>query len=82
MTNENRLISSSAHTDIEGADRVRRYQGILGWTETSDFNNYVNNNFLLSCNITADDINRSDNIYGKATHILKGKKRRKKPTAH
>ena len=50
--------------DIEGTDRVRRYQEILGWPETSALKNYVNNNLLLNCNINVDDIDRSEEIYG------------------
>ena len=50
--------------DIEGADRARIYQGLLGWPETSVFKTYVNNNLLLNCSITMEDINRADHIYG------------------
>ena len=68
--------------DIEGTDRARIYQGILGWQSTSDFKTYVNNKLLLKCNITVDNINRDEDIYGGATPILLGKTRRKKPTVH
>ena len=44
--------------DNEGGDRVRIYQGLLSWPETSDFKTYVNNNLLLNCSITVDGINR------------------------
>ena len=50
--------------DIEWADRSRIYQVILGWIEISAFKTYVNNNFLLNCNITVNDIHRADHIYG------------------
>ena len=68
--------------DIEVEDRARRYEGLLGWTATSFFNNYVNNSLLLNCNITVDEINRSKHLYGEATLIVKGKRRRKIPTVH
>ena len=59
---------------IEGAERARRYQRLLGWSETSYFNTYFNNNLLLKCNITSDDINRAEHIYGGATPILQVKR--------
>ena len=59
-----------------------RYQVLLGCPETSAFNNYVINNLLINFNITVDDINRSEHIYGEATTILQGKLRRRKPTVH
>ena len=68
--------------DIEGADRPRRYQVLLGWPATSDLNTYVNNNLLLEFSITVYDINISNNIYGEATPILQGKIRSRKPTVH
>ena len=70
------------HADIEGSERARIYQGLLGWTATSAFNTYVKNNLLLSCNKTLYDINRYTHINGKATPVLQGKMRRKKPTVH
>ena len=68
--------------DIEGAERARRYQVLFGWPEKSDFNTHVNNNLLLNCNITTDDINRAHTIYGEATSILQDKMMSKKPIVH
>ena len=43
---------SYTRAEIEGEDRAKRYQGLLGCPATSAFNTYANNNFLLKCNIT------------------------------
>ena len=50
--------------DIEGSDRSKRYQGLLGWPGNSAFKTYFNNNLLLNCNITVYYINRAEHIYG------------------
>ena len=68
--------------DINVADRERRYQVLLGWTETSSFKTYVNNNLILNCNITVNDINRAEHIYGGAKPTIRGKTRKKKPKVH
>ena len=65
------------HAGIEGADRARRYQGLLVRPLKSAFNTYVNNNLLLKCNITMDDKKIAQDIYGKATPILQDKTMRK-----
>ena len=49
---------------IEGADRARIYQGLLGWPETSALKTYVNSNLLINCKINVYYINRSEHIYG------------------
>ena len=63
-------------------DKARKYQGLLGWPETSAFKTYVLKNLLVNCNITVVDINRADNLYGEAVPILQGKTRGKKPRVH
>ena len=68
--------------DIGGADRARRYQGILGWPETSAFKTYINENLLTNCNIPVDEINRSEDIYLYTTPILQVKRISKKPIVH
>ena len=68
--------------DIEGADIERRYRGLLGWPEKSDFNTYVTNKLLLNCNINVDDINISEDIYGESAPIIQGKIKMKKSTVH
>ena len=68
--------------DIEGAYIARRDKLLLGWPSTSNFKTYVNNNLLLNCNITVDEISIAEHIYGEATPILQGETRRKTSTVH
>jgi len=42
--------------EIKGADKVLSYQGILGWLTKNSLIPYVDNNLLLNCDITSDDI--------------------------
>ena len=51
-------------TGIEGEDRARRYQGLLGWSKIIAFKTYFNDNLLINFNMTVDDINRSEKKYG------------------
>ena len=68
--------------DIEGADRARRYQRLLGCTETSASKTYVNNKIMFNFKITVDYMNRTKNIYGESKPIIKGKMRINIPTVH
>ena len=42
----------------------------------------VENNMITNCNINADNIKRSDTIWGTAGSVLQGKMKRKKPNTH
>ena len=68
--------------NIEGSNIARIYQGLLGWLDTINFRNYVNNNLLIKCNIAVSDTNRYDHIYWEETPIIQVKTRRNKPTVH
>ena len=68
--------------DVEGADRARKYHVLIGFPETSVFKTYVNNNFLLNCNISVDGIHIAGNVYEGSTSILQVQMRRKKPILH
>ena len=48
--------------NIEGSNIAIIYQGLLGWLDTINFRNYVNNNLLIKCNISVDEINIYDYI--------------------
>jgi hypothetical protein len=65
--------------EIQGADRARKIQQQIGWPSTSHFKSIVSKQLLLNCNITIDDINRAELIYGPPTPILQGKMTRQKP---
>ena len=63
--------------DIEGADRARVLQQLLQWPSTADFKRYINENLLINCDVTSDDVNRAISIYGEQVPILRGKKVRR-----
>ena len=68
--------------EIADADRVLYYQELLGWPSMAAFKSYVKNNEILNCDVTIDDIARSEQLYGKAVPELKGKMKRIKPVSH
>lgn len=43
---------------------------------------YVNENLINNCNITADDINRAELVYGPAVPYIQGHMTRKRPLVH
>ena len=65
--------------EIEGADKARLLQAKLGWPSTADLKRYINNNLIINCPITSDDIARADAIYGPQIPLLKGKTVRQRP---
>ena len=65
--------------EIEGADRARSLQQLLGWPSTADLKRYVANNLITNCPVTVDDITRAQYIYGPPTPLLQGKMTRKTP---
>ena len=68
--------------EIDGANKARKYQEVLGWEISDTMKRLVTENHLLCCDITVDDITRAVEIYGKAVPILKGKMIRPLPKAH
>ena len=66
-------------SDIEGADRARYLQSVLGWPSDTTFQTIIQNNQLLNCKTTTDDITRAKTIYGPAIPLLKGKMIRQTP---
>jgi len=65
--------------EIEAADEARLLQQRIGWPSTSYFKGVVSKKLIKNCNITVDDINRADIIYGPPVPLLQGKMIRKKP---
>jgi hypothetical protein len=65
--------------EIEGADKARILQQLLNWPSTQKFKEILAGNQLRNCDVTVDDVNRADAIYGPAVAILKGKTVRRRP---
>ena len=55
--------------EIEGADNARILQQLLNWPSTQKFKEIIAGNQLRNCDITVDDINRAEAIYGPAVAI-------------
>ena len=57
--------------EILQADKARRYQAILGWPSEAGFKDIVSKNWTVNCDITVDDIERAQMIYGTPVPLLK-----------
>ena len=66
--------------EIQGADNARLLQRDIGWPSTEYFKQYIKKQLLNNCNVTVDDINRADIIYGPAKPTLEGKMIRLHPS--
>ena len=58
--------------DIEGSDRSRDLQYLLGWLSDKHLINAISKNLIIDCPVLSDDVKRSHAIYGPTTAILKG----------
>ena len=65
--------------DIEGVERSRDLQHILGWPSNQQLINALSNNFIINCPVLSDDVRCAHAVYGPATTILKGEITRKNP---
>ena len=65
--------------EIQGANNARSLQQMIGWPSASHFKSIVKKQLLQNCNVTVDDINRADIIYGPARPLLQGKMTRLHP---
>ena len=68
--------------EIKGADTSRDIQQYLHYPSTSILKQYVNENLINNCKITADDINRAEIVYGPAVPYIQGHMTRKRPLIH
>ena len=66
-------------SEIEGSDRARDLQQLLGWPSYQQSINALIKNLIINWPILSDDVRRSQAIYGTATDILKVKMARKRP---
>ena len=66
---------------VEKARRARKIHHIIGWPSTQTYKHIVKNNLMKNIDVTIDDINRAEDIFGKPVPILKGKSTNKKQKA-
>jgi hypothetical protein len=66
--------------EIKGADDARALQQEMGWPSNTAFKNIIKNNLITNTEVTIDDVNRAELIYGTAMPLLQGKMTRVKPT--
>ena len=68
--------------EIKGADTSRDIHQYLHYPSTSTLKHYVKENLINNCNITADNINRAELVYGPAVPYIQGHMTRKRPLIH
>ena len=70
------------HDEIKRADLSRKYQEYLFYPGTKSLSKYVANNLITNSEITVDDVNRGELIYGPLVPYLQGHMVRTKPPIH
>ena len=70
------------HDEIKRADLSRKYQEYLFYPGTKTLTKYVANNLINNSQITVDDVNRGELIYGPPVPYIQGHMTRKKPPMH
>ena len=65
---------------IARADRARKLMQYVGWPSLADFKKYISSNLIHNANVTVDDVNRAEFIYGQAPPLIQGKMTRQVPT--
>ncbi len=65
---------------IEKADRARKLQQYIGWPSVVNFKKYISNNLIKNTDVTIEDINRGEFIYGPPVPQLQGKMTKRHPT--
>ena len=68
--------------EIKGADTSREMQEYLFYPGTKTLENYVSQNLITNCEITANDVNHAELIYGTPIPYLQGNMVRRKPPIH
>ena len=64
---------------IQDAKKARDLYAKVGYPSARDFQQIISKNLILNCPVTASDVARAENFYGKDIHALKGKTTRTKP---
>ena len=59
--------------EIEGVDEARDLQQLLVWPSDQQLTKILQDNLIINCHLTSDDVKRATAIYGPVISILKGK---------
>ena len=57
---------------IKGADAARQQQEEIGWHSDDFYRTIIKNNLLTNTEVTIDDVQRVEHIYGPAKPMLQG----------
>ena len=68
--------------EIKGADAARQQQEEIGWPSDSFYRTIVKRNLLVNTEVTIDDVQRAERIYGPAKPMLQGSMIRQRPTSN
>ena len=69
----NKLVYTAK--ELQGAERARKIQDIIGWPGTATFHDYVRLNSFNNSPITNDDVHRAEHIFGPPLPLLQGQPR-------
>ena len=68
--------------EIKGAENARLQQEALGWPSDDYYKFIIKENLVTNTEITIDDVERAQHIYGPAKPLLQGAMTRLKPTTN
>ena len=71
IVRDNKLMFTQSK--IEMADIALRLQGMIGWTSTKSFKDYIRKRKILNCPMSVDDVVCTLIIYEIGTPLLKGR---------
>ena len=54
----------------------------MGWSSITAYRNIIKNNLITNAEVTINNVNRAEIIYGTATPILQGRMTRVKPKSN
>eukprot|EP00536_Pseudo-nitzschia_multiseries_P002667 jgi/Psemu1/5973/gm1.5973_g len=66
--------------DVRWATKAQKLQDAMGFPSIKDYLKMINNNLLLNCPVTRQDIKIAEDIFGPNTSVVKGKAVRQQPT--
>ena len=70
LVHDNKQFYTDA--EIKGAERVRTQQEELGWPSDTFYSHIINSNLLTNTEVTPDDVQRAQHIFGPSKPLLQG----------